>query len=86
MSAQIDYLPIWKKNSTSEEFLQEIAVIARVHPRWFDKIVIAYESESIDNSSQTRYQCRNCTTTEVLGLLESAKEEVHVRTRGDRLR
>ena len=85
MSASVDYLPIWKKGSTAEEFLQEIAMMARVHPEWFDKLVIAYESEPIDGCSRTRYQCKGCTTTEVLGLLESAKEEVHIRTRGVRV-
>ncbi len=84
--SNVDYLPIWKKDATPEEFLMEIAIMARVHPVWFDKLVLAYESEPTkDGYSKTRYQCRNCTTTELLGLVESAKEEVHVRTRGGRI-
>ena len=86
MSASVDYLPIWKKGSTAEEWLLELSMMARVHPEWFAKVVIVYDSEiTKEGTSRTRYQCRNTTTTEILGLLEEGKEEVHVKTRGGRV-
>lgn len=85
-AGNVDYLPIWKKGSTAEEWLLELAMMARVHPDWFAKAVVVYESEiTKNNTSRTRYQCRATTTTELLGLLELGKEEVHIQTRGARV-
>ncbi len=84
MTASIDFLPVWKKDATPCERLQEIAEIARKYPERFQSMVIVYQEEEKD-ASRTRYTSFNCDTTLALGILEQAKEEIHVNTRGKRL-
>ena len=89
VTASIDYLPIWKKDATACERLQEIAEIARKYPERFDRLLVVYESvpDTSDggNTTKIRYACNGCDTTTLLGLIEEAKEEIHVVTRGARI-
>jgi len=86
MSATIDYLPIWKKDATACDRLHEVAEIARKFPERFNRLLIAYEETLDDGSTMTRYSCNGVDTTTLLGLLEQVKEEVHVVTRGARMK
>lgn len=86
MSATIDYLPIWKKDATACERLQEVASIARKHPERFTRLLIAYEETLEDGRTITRYAVNGVDTTTLLGMIEQVKEEVHVLTRGARVK
>lgn len=76
MTASVDFLPIWKKGSTAEEWLQEVAAIARKKPEKFAKVVIVAEETRPDGCTSYDYYCRNTSTTEVLGMLELGKDAV----------
>lgn len=83
----IAYLPVWKKNATAAERLSEVEAIARVHPDRFASMILIYESaEDSDGCTTVRYACSGLDTNQILGLLEQAKEEVHVQTRRKRVR
>lgn len=77
----VDYLPIWKKGSTAEEFLMEVAAIARKHPERFGRIAVIYEQTLEDGSTKVDYQCKNTTTTELMGVIELAKDQIIRNTR-----
>lgn len=72
----LDYLPIWKKGATAEEFLQELAMIARKHPERFGKLVLVSEETLPSGETKVAYFTRQVSTTEVLGLLELGKMEI----------
>ena len=78
----VDYLPIWKKGSTPEEFLMEISAIARKYPERFGRIAVIYEETKENGNTQIDYQCKNTTTTELLGIIELAKDRIIRNTRG----
>lgn len=73
MSASIDYLPIWKQNSTAEEWLQEVAAVARKHPERFNRAVVVFEEVLKTGNIKTDYYSRNAQTNELVGLLEFGK-------------
>lgn len=72
----VEYLPIWKKGSSAEEFLFELSMIARKHPERFEKMVLVHQGALPSGSTFTNYATRQVTTNEVLGLLEIGKMEV----------
>ena len=57
----ISYLPVWKKDSTPEEFLQEVALIARKYPDRFTRIGIAFYETLPNGNTVTHYHCYNVT-------------------------
>ena len=75
----VDYLPIWKKGSTAEENLLELAMIARKYPERFRQFVIVYH-ETFDEKgrsfSKTRYTTHDCDTSAALGIIELGKLEL----------
>ena len=76
MKDNVDYLPIWKANSTPEERFMELALIARKHPERFEKMIVIYQEQS-EEFSMTRY----CTSSgldiaQTLGIIELGKFEV----------
>ena len=73
----ISYLPVWKKDSTPEEFLQEVALIARKYPDRFTRIGIAFDETLPNGNTVTHYHCYNVSTTELIGLFECAKMRVY---------
>lgn len=76
MKDNVDYLPIWKANSTPEERFMELALIARKHPESFEKMIVIYQEQS-DGYSKTEYCTNNgLDITETLGLIELGKFEV----------
>jgi len=76
MSDNVDYLPVWKKNNTAEERFLELAMIARKHPERFNRICVIYEENKGDDTTVTDYTLHNCSTLELLGLIEIAKQEI----------
>jgi hypothetical protein len=73
MADNVDYLPIWKKGSTPEEFFLEVAMVARKKPMQFDKVVVVYQELLPNGNAKANYYCRNVSTTEAIGLLELGK-------------
>jgi hypothetical protein len=70
----VDYLPIWKKDATAAERLDELAMIARKHPERFERFALVYIEKLND---QGRIQVRSfeygCNVPESVGLYELAK-------------
>lgn len=77
-SDNVDILPIWKKDSTPEEFLSELAMIARKKPEMFSKMVLLYEEFLPEGGSITRYRARGTSILELLGIIESGKHQALV--------
>jgi len=76
MSASIDYLPIWKKDSTAEEWFLEIAAVARKYPERFEKVCVIMQETLANGNTLDRNFSRGVRTTELLGMLELAKTDL----------
>ena len=78
MSATVSTLPIWKKNSTPAEWLQELAALAIENPERWARIVVIYEEINADGYPIRMRQfsrgiaCNNS----ILGTLVSAQMEL----------
>lgn len=72
----LEYLPIWKKGSTAEEFLLELAMIARKHPERFEKVVLVSQETLPTGQTKVDYFTRQVSTMEALGVLELGKMEI----------
>jgi len=86
MTASISSLPIWKKDSTPAEWLQEIATIAMEHPERFARIVVVCEEENKEGFPyKTRFWSRNHkTNTDIIGSLQVCALEVFEYMKGRR--
>lgn len=71
----VKMLPIWKKGSTAEEWLMEIAAIAREYPERFDKAIIVMQETKRDGRMVHRYYDRGIKLLERIGLLEVGKSD-----------
>ena len=69
MTASIDYLPIWKKNSTAEEWLLELVAMARKNPERFENSIIMMEEVLKDGSVKHRYHYRGKSLIYILGFM-----------------
>jgi len=76
MSAEIRFLPVWKKGATAEERISEMWAIAREHPERFGKMAIIYEETLLSGNTVVRQISSGCSTTELLGLFVIASERV----------
>lgn len=81
MSAQIKYLPIWKRDATGPERISEIASVASEKPHEFKKVFVVYVEELPNGNTCTRTISAGCTTHEALGMLTEAAHEVIEETR-----
>ena len=68
MEQNVSYLPIWKAGATAEEFLLELAVMARVDPGRFKSLVVIACS---DDQTLHVYH-RGCSSIELQGILSFA--------------
>lgn len=86
MTASISKLPIWKKNSTAAEWLEELAAMAREHPERFSQIILIYEELNPEGLPyKTRFQSKNHPhNTGICGALEVAKLEIFEFMKGRR--
>ena len=75
MSASISTLPVWKKDSTAAEWLEELAAMAREHPERWQRVVVIFEECNAGNQpTKSRMYSRNHDhNTGILGALEGAK-------------
>ena len=84
VSATFSTLPVWKKNSTPAEWIQEIASVALEFPERFARIVVIAEElnkEGIPN--KTRLWDKNIpTNSEIMGVLSTAQMETWERMKG----
>lgn len=69
----VDFLPIWKRDSTPDEWLMEVAAIARKYPERFNKAVFIFVATDPGGRETTRFVTRNLNTRETFGTLEMAK-------------
>lgn len=72
---EISYLPLWKKDSTPEEWCMELAMIARKHPERFQRAIISYVEDTEDGTI-LRMAIRNATTHEALGIMSEAAHKL----------
>ena len=84
MSATLSTLPVWKKNSTPAEWLQEVAGVALEFPERFARIVvIAEELNKAGIPNKTRLWDKNIpTNSEIVGVLAIAQMETWERMKG----
>lgn len=75
MTATIDHLPVWKKNSTAEEWLLELAAMARKHPERYARAVIVIEETKSTGNTRQRCYSRNAPLAYRLGMLVIAQAE-----------
>lgn len=76
MSATIDYLPVWKKNSTPSEWLQELAAVALKHPERFGQICVVMHETLPTGNVKIRQYNRGAKTTELIGLMVWAQHDL----------
>jgi hypothetical protein len=75
--ANILILPVWKTDASAEEWLYELALLARKHPDRFSRMVLIYEEMSPDRqASRTNYYSHGLNTSELVGLIEIGKQMV----------
>lgn len=71
VGAQVDYLPIFKRNATAAERLYELAMIAEKYPERFQKWILVY-CEDNDERFRTRYmQGEQTRTSDCLAILSA---------------
>ncbi len=75
MSASITALPVWKKNSSPAEWLQELATLALENPdRWARIVVVVQRIDDEGLTKNTRsYSHDMRTESEIIAALEIAK-------------
>ena len=76
MTASIDFLPIWKKDATPCERLQELAEVARKYPERWEKFVIGCVETKPNGNLHFRNYRYGCVLTEAVGLFEVSKGEL----------
>ena len=80
--SNVAMMPNWKKDGTAEDRFGELAVMARLQPERFARVLIIYEEDLPDDVSKTRWAGTPMTTREKLGLLHQAQFEVMQYARG----
>ena len=86
MTASISTLPVWKKDSTAAEWLEELAALAREHPeRWGKVVVVLDELNSEGLPIKMRNYSRNhASNTDIVGALQVAQFELFEFMKGRR--
>lgn len=76
--ATVSCLPIWKRDSTAAEWLQECAAIAMEFPERFDRCVLVYEECNKEGLPiYSRLVSRNIPhNNDLLGTLQAAQMEL----------
>lgn len=81
MSAKVQYIPVWKRDATGAERMQELAQVASEKPHEFKKVFVIYIEELPDGCTRTRTISAGCSMHEALGMLAEATHEVIEETR-----
>ena len=74
--------PNFKKDATPDERFSELQGEAIAHPHKFGKVAVIYQETRPDGKTMVRYTSSNCTTNELIGILEVAKIQLFEDTRG----
>ena len=80
--SKIAAIPVWKKNATAAERLQEVAMMALEKPERFVRVVILYEEITDDGIISRQAFSEGITTNEALGVIDAAKLDMYLRLRG----
>lgn len=72
----VTILPIWKNGATPEERLAELSFYARKNPERFGKLIVIYEETLPNKLTVLRWMADKCSTNELLGILEIAKDRI----------
>lgn len=70
----VELLPKWKKNATAEERLQELALMARLHPERFDSFAVVWKEVMPNGRWKFRTFGHNANLVETIGLFEIGKQ------------
>lgn len=65
----LSLLPVWKKDSSAEEFFGECSLLARKYPERFGKVALVYEETLATGRTITRTASRALNTNELVGIL-----------------
>lgn len=74
--------PNWKPGATPTERFSELETESRERPERFRKVVVIYIEELPGHRTKARWLSSNCTTTEVLGVIDMGRSAVYEDTRG----
>lgn len=79
MSAEnkIACLPIWKKDATLAERLDEMASYVRGKPERFSQFVMCYKEQLSNGRIKIRYMQEGCDLAQLIGLFEMGKIEAY---------
>lgn len=79
--ANVELLPIWKKNATNAERFRELALLAEKKPELFDKWVLVY-CEDNNQRFKIRYeQGEDTRTSDCLAVLSAGALHIFESTR-----
>lgn len=67
----------------AEEFLQEVATVARKYPDRFEKMIVMHEETLPSGRTVVRYATRGASLNELLGLIEIGKRRIIERAESD---
>ena len=76
MTNNVFMLPDWKKNGTAEDRFNELAVMARLYPEKFSRVVVIYEEDLPDDRSKMQWAGTPLSTRELLGIITQALFEI----------
>ena len=69
----VEYLPIWKANSTPSEWFEELSIMAKRHPERFEKVVVGTLETTKSGNWNIRHYWHGGNLAEAIGLFEMAK-------------
>ena len=70
MNDNLSILPVWKRDSSAEEFFGECSLLARKHPERFGKAALVYEETLATGNTVVRTASRALNTNELVGILQ----------------
>ena len=71
----ISILPIWKKNATPAERLDEMISYARANPERFERFVMCYREKLPNGNCKYRTLSHGCDLDQAIGMFEIGKSE-----------
>lgn len=78
-SASIHTLPVWKKNATAAEWLNECAALALAYPEKFSRVVVVAEEYNAEKRpiKSRLYSWQHDHNTGILGTLTAAQLDLY---------
>lgn len=75
--SNIEPFPYYKVDASPDERLSELQAEALANPHKFAQMVCVYQETLPNNRTRVRYISSNCSTNELIGLLEVAKIQLY---------